>query len=81
MNKNAMYVIQWRDHFSTDGFYSKDLEEFDDKSLIFKSLGFYIKEDEHYYHFARTIGEADCADIMSIIKEQIIEIDEIEDNL
>ena len=79
LNKNGMYVIEWRDHFSTEGFYSGDMEEFTDTSLIFRSLGFFIKEDTNYFHFARTIGEEDCADIMSIMKNQIVYIEEIEE--
>ena len=78
MNKNGMYVIRWRDHFSTEGFFSADLEEFDGQALELTSLGFFIKEDDHYYHFAHTIGDDTCADIMSIIKEQIIDMAEIE---
>lgn len=77
---NAMYIISWRDHYSTDGFYSPTLEEFDENGLILTSLGFFIKEDEHYYHFARTIGTDTCADIMSVIKEQIVELFEILEN-
>ena len=69
-------MIEWRDHFSTDGFFDLTLEELEDE-VILNSLGFFMKEDKNYYHFARTLGQDTCADLMSILKKQIITLKEI----
>ena len=69
-------MIEWRDHFSTDGFFDLTLEELEDE-VILNSLGFFMKEDKNYYHFARTLGTDTCADLMSILKKQIITLKEI----
>lgn len=73
MIKDYPYIVLWRDHFSTDGWFDKEDIEVHEE-LLFETLGFFIKEDNNYYHFARTKGEDQYADIMSILKTQIIEI-------
>lgn len=73
MVKEEAYLIKWRDHFSTDGWFDKDDISVQEE-LIFYTLGFFVSEDENYYHLARTKGEDQYADIMSILKEQAIEI-------
>lgn len=76
LNKNKMYKIKWRDHYSTEGWFNPDDPEIEDEVVLI-SVGFFIKEDKHYYHFARTVGEDTCADMMSIIREQVINMEEI----
>lgn len=71
-----MYLIKWHDHFSTDGFFDKELTGMD-TLMELTSLGFYLKEDENYYHFARTIGKDTIGDVMSILKDQTVEITEL----
>ena len=76
MIKHDIYEITWRDHFSTEGFFAKqnvDIQE----EMMFTSVGYYIKEDKNYYHIARTHGEDDYADIMSIMKKNITKIREL----
>ena len=76
LDKNKMYLIKWRDHYFTTGFFDLDDPEIVDE-VVLTSVGFFIKEDKHYYHFAQTVGEDICAEIMSIIREQVITIREV----
>jgi hypothetical protein len=76
MIKHNIYEIKWRDHFSTEGFFDKqdiDIQE----EMLFDSVGYFIKEDKNYYHIARSHGETDYADIMSIMKKNVIKIREL----
>lgn len=76
--KDSMYVMEWRDHFSTEGWFDKDTPEID-SDFTLRTVGFFVSEDEHYFHFARTVGEHAYADMMSILKEQIVEIYSIDE--
>jgi hypothetical protein len=73
-----MYIIEWRDHFSTDDWFDiKDPKI--NVEFTLTSLGFYVKSDKNYHHFARTKGEHAYADMMSILKNQVVSIIEIEE--
>lgn len=75
MRKSKLYKITWRDHYSTQGWHdplSTDLPE-----VILESVGFYIYSDKNYHHIAQTFGDEVCAEMMSIMKTQVIEIKEL----
>lgn len=78
LNKNKMYIVEWRDHFSSDDWFDiKDPKVAVELTLT--SLGFFVSSNKNYYHFARTKGEFAYADMMSVLKNQIVEITEIEE--
>lgn len=71
--RNKPYLFRWRDHFSTEGFFESgnvDVEE----EVVFNSVGFFVKEDKNYYHFARTMGVDMYADMMSVLKSNTLEV-------
>jgi hypothetical protein len=73
--KNNIYEITWNDHYSTDGFFAH--QEIDIvEEIVFKSVGYFIKEDKKHYHLARTKGDEEYADIMSILKKSTLHIQE-----
>lgn len=76
MKRHAMYLIRWRDHYSTDGFLAEDLSDIVD-NVFLDSVGFFVKADKNYYHFVRTIGDDMAADSMSILRNQIVKLHEI----
>lgn len=79
LKKGKKYCIVWRDHFSTDGWFSTNGLGVSPE-VSFESLGYFQEENDHYYHFSRTIGKEgtnDCADLMSILKPQVISIKEV----
>ena len=78
LTKNKMYVIEWRDHFSTEGWFDINKPQIT-SDFTLRSVGFFMASDKNYYHFARTIGDHAYADMMSILRNQIIELIEIEE--
>lgn len=74
--KGKTYLIEWDDHYSTASFLNKHDPEIVDE-MSFKSVGFFIKADKKYTHFAQTIGAEDCADILSILKKSTLNIKEL----
>lgn len=76
MVKDRAYLIRWKDHFSTDGWFDKEDVNVEEV-LEFSTVGFFIEENEHYYHLARTVGTDQYADIMSILKNQVTHIQQI----
>lgn len=75
-----MYIIEWRDHFSTDEWFDiADPQINTDFTLT--SVGFYVKSDKNYHHFARTMGDHAYADMMSILKNQVVELYAIEESV
>lgn len=76
MVKYQKYEVTWRDHFSSEGWF--DLKNPDvHKDMQLMTVGFFVAEDKNYYHFARTVGINDhpvCADMMSILKNQIVKL-------
>lgn len=77
MVKGKLYVITWRDHFSSEGWFELDSLKIHD-NLCLTSTGFFMKSDKNYYHFARTVGDSVCADMMSILKKQIVDLYEVD---
>ena len=76
MVKGSKYLIKWRDHFSTEGWFDlTDLEV--ENEMIFEPIGFFVKENKHYLYFAQHISHDTCGDIMSILKKDIITLEEI----
>lgn len=78
MNKGKMYIIEWRDHYSTAGWHNKDESKLD-KDFILKTVGFYVSKNKKYIHLAMTDGEFAYGDIMSILRNNIVSITEIEE--
>lgn len=78
MIKDQIYLIKWRDHYSMEGFFDKNLSDLNDVIMELETVGFFVSEDKHYYHFVRTMNNDMYADSMSIIKKQIIDIKELE---
>lgn len=79
MIKDKEYIIHWRDHFSSEGFFSENLDELH-KDMTLTSVGFFLEEDENYFRFARTVVNEDkqYADIMSIAKALVLSIHKLE---
>lgn len=76
MELHKIYKVRWRDHFSTAGWSElADLGIVDE--VILETVGFFVREDKHYYHFAQTIGDDICAEIMSVLKKQVLSLVEI----
>jgi hypothetical protein len=75
LKKHQIYLIRWRDHYSTDGWVESNLEDVED-NMELSTVGFYIKKTTHHLHFSRTLGNDNTllADIMSIMEDQILEI-------
>ena len=69
--EDELYKIVWRDHFSTDGFFEKSNADIGE-DMVLTSVGFFIKENDHYVHLARTKGDDLYADTMSIAKALIL---------
>ena len=65
------------DHFSTEGWF--DLEDLElEEEVVFETMGFFVKENKHYFYFAQHISQDTCGDIMSILKKDILNLKEIE---
>lgn len=77
VEKYKAYVIKWRDHFYTEGWQPIAAEEVIGKEVIVTTIGFFIGEDEHYYHFAQSVADDSCLYIMSVIKADIVDLDEL----
>lgn len=76
MVKGKKYLVKWRDHFSTEGWF--DLEDLAvEEEVLFETVGFFVKENPFYYYFAQHMSHDTCGDIMSILQNDIIEIKEI----
>lgn len=78
MIEGKMYIVEWRDHYSTAGWHDKK-EPNVDQDFILKTIGFYVSKNKKYIHLAMTDGEFAYGDIMSILKNNIITITEIEE--
>lgn len=75
---NKAYLVTWRDHFSTEGFFREDLEGLSE-DMVMSTVGFFVQEDEHYIRLARTIvnGHGQYGDIMSIAKTLLLTYQDI----
>jgi hypothetical protein len=79
LTKHKIYEIQWRDHFSTDGFFDQTVAEIEDE-IVFHSVGYFIKENKNYWYLARTLGKDSYADMMNILKKNTLSIKELHEN-
>ena len=78
MIKDNMYIVEWRDHFSSNGWFDKDKPKIDN-DFILKTVGFFVYQDKYYIHLAMTDGEHAYGDIMSILRNNIVSVTEIEE--
>ena len=76
LKKDRMYVVEWRDHYSTAGWQSKS-DTLLSKDFILKTVGFYVTKSKRYIHLAMTDGEQAYSNIMSILRNNIISITRI----
>jgi hypothetical protein len=78
MTKGKMYIVEWRDHYSTAGWHDKK-DPGVDHDFILKTIGFYVSKNKSYINLAMTDGEFAYGDIMSILRNNILSITEIEE--
>lgn len=76
MVKDKKYLVKWRDHFSTEGWFDKDDPEVEEE-VMFETVGFFVKQNEFYYYFAQHMSTDTYGDIMSILRSDIVELKEI----
>lgn len=74
--KHKVYEVTWNDHYSTTGIFDhKEINIVEE--VVFKTVGYFVKEDKKHYHLAQTLGESDYSDIMSILKKSTLDIKEL----
>ena len=78
--KHKLYEIEWRDHFSTDGFFDQTDMKIEDE-IVFRSVGYFIKANKNYWYIARTLGKDTYADMMTILKKNTLSIRELNENI
>ena len=78
MIESKMYIVEWRDHYSTAGWHDKKDPNVE-CDFILKTIGFYVSNNKKYINLAMTDGAFSYGDIMSILKNNIITITEIEE--
>ena len=76
MIKHNIYEVTWNDHYSTEGFFNHQTIDIVEE-VLFTSVGYFVKEDKKHYHLARTKGDSEWADIMSILKKSTLSIKEL----
>jgi len=66
-----LYMVKWRDHFTTEGFTPITDPEMHSEVII-TSVGFFIRSEKYYHCFAQSIDEHTCDNIISILKNNIV---------
>lgn len=77
VEKYKAYVVKWRDHFYTEGWQPIEAEHVIGSEVIVTTTGFFIGEDDNYFHFAQSIAGDSCLHIMSVIKVDVIDLEEL----
>ena len=77
VEKYKLYLCKWRDHFYTEGWNPIEAEDIIGKEVVVNTVGFFIGEDEHYYHFAQSVADDACLHIMSVIQRDIVDLEEL----
>lgn len=76
MTKNKPYYFKWRDHFTSAGDHDSEVSNAEGE-VVLESVGFFIKQNKYYYYFAQSIYESDYYELLSVLKNNIIEIKEL----
>jgi len=67
---NEIYIIEWRDHFETGDGNCED--------CVMESIGFFVRSNEHFSFFARTLVDNDEPHhVLAIITKEILKTNPI----
>jgi len=74
--KHSVYIIKWRDAYSTNDWHKDDRR--DDKDDIIMSAGFFLRKSKYYWFMCQSISSfGTVAEALAIPLESIISKKEI----
>jgi len=72
-----IYLIRWKDHFSTDNWTGlEDISSIADDEIV-NSVGYLIRKDKYHYHLAQNITDSSFKNTISIMTNSVVSAKEL----
>lgn len=75
--KYKIYLVRWKDHFSTDAWTGiEDISSIADDEIV-NSVGYLIRKDKNHYHLAQNITDSSFKNTISIMTNSVVSVKEL----